>query len=296
MTTLINVPLTLDDKSFEQVLDQLALLPADEKIIVDARHTRWASPYGLTALLTLAQSRPDRPGFYPPESDKTGSYWARTNFYKHAEQLYDFHGKAHRSPPHLQRDVLLEITPIVQSADVHGVVEQIQTKAQAILVGELNLDPEATMRFTMALSEACQNIIEHAGCGGWVAVQTYTWQQRLNGRRVVVIAVCDAGVGFRQSLESSPARRLRDRWNDAIALEDAVLNGVSRFPDKGRGQGFAGIRRYVGHWDGKLSVRSGTARIVASVPDWDPDETAREEGLAPFPGAQLQITIPQRVA
>ncbi|MGI8618418.1 MAG: ATP-binding protein [Gemmatimonadaceae bacterium] len=296
MTTLINVPLTLDDKSFEQVLDQLAPLPADEKIIVDARHTRWASPYGLTALLTLAQSRPDRPGFYPPEAENTGSYWARTNFYKHAEELYDFLGKAHRSPPHLRRDVLLEITPIVQSGDVHGVVDQIQNKAQAILVGELNLDPKATMRFTMALSEACQNIIEHAGCGGWVAVQTYTWQQRLNGRRVVVIAVCDAGVGFRQSLESSPARRLRDRWNDAIALEDAVLNGVSRFPDKGRGQGFAGMRKFVGHWDGKLSVRSGTARIVASVPDWDPDETAREEGLAPFPGAQLQITIPQRVA
>ncbi|HUR91551.1 MAG TPA: hypothetical protein VMY38_02645 [Gemmatimonadaceae bacterium] len=295
MTTLINVPLTLDDKSFEQVLDQLALLPADEKIIVDARHTRWASPYGLTALLTLAQSRPDRPGFYPPEADNTGSYWARTNFYKHAEQLYEFHGRPHRSPAHAKRDVLLEITPIGQSGDVHEVVEHIQDRAQAILVGELNLDKMATMRFTMALSEACQNIIEHAGCGGWVAVQTYTWQQRLNGRRVVVIAVCDAGVGFRQSLESSPARRLRDRWNDAIALEDAVLNGVSRFPDVGRGQGFAGIRKFVGHWDGKLSVRSGTARIVASVPDWDPDETARAEGLAPFPGAQLQITIPQRV-
>lgn len=295
MTTLINVPPTLDDKSFEQVLDQLAPLPPDEKIIVDARHTRWASPYGLTALLTLAQSRPDRPGFYPPESDNTGSYWARTNFYKHAEELYEFHGKAHRSPPHLKRDVLLEITPIGQSADVHEVVDHIQNRAQAILVGELNLDKMATMRFTMALSEACQNIIEHAGCGGWVAVQTYTWQQRLNGRRVVVIAVCDAGVGFRQSLESSPARRLRDRWNDAIALEDAVLNGVSRFPDVGRGQGFGGIRKFVGHWDGKLSVRSGTARIVASVPDWDPDETAREEGLAPFPGAQLQITIPQRI-
>ncbi len=296
MTTLINVPPTLDDKSFEQVLDQLAPLPADEKIIVDARHTRWASPYGLTALLTLAQSRPDRPGFYPPESETTGSYWARTNFYKHAEELYEFHAKAQRSPPHRESDVLLEITPIVQSGDVHGVVERIQKKAQEILMGRLNLDSSSTMRFTMALSEACQNIIEHAGCGGWVAVQTYTWQQRLNGRRVVVIAVCDAGVGFRQSLESSPARRLRDRWNDAIALEDAVLNGVSRFSDKGRGQGFAGMRKFVGHWDGKLSVRSGTARIVASVPDWDPDETAREEGLAPFPGAQLQITIPQRVA
>ena len=30
------------------------------------------------------------------------------------------------------------------------------------------------------------------------------------------------------------------------------------------------MRRYVGKWDGKLSVRSGTARI-AIVPPWDED-------------------------
>ena len=54
MTTIINVPHSLEDKSFEQVLEQVAPLPLDEKIIVDARHARWASPYGLTALLALA--------------------------------------------------------------------------------------------------------------------------------------------------------------------------------------------------------------------------------------------------
>ena len=51
---------------------------------------------------------------------------------------------------------------------------------------------------------------------------------------------------------------------------------------------------YVGRWDGKLSVRSGTARI-SIVPTWD-DDVPLEEGLAPFPGAQMQITIPERVA
>ncbi|PYO78744.1 MAG: hypothetical protein DMD63_06345 [Gemmatimonadetes bacterium] len=61
MTTIINVPHSLEDKSFEQVLEQVAPLPIDEKIIVDTRHARWASPYGLTALLALAQSRAERP-------------------------------------------------------------------------------------------------------------------------------------------------------------------------------------------------------------------------------------------
>jgi hypothetical protein len=45
--------------------------------------------------------------------------------------------------------------------------------------------------------------------------------------------------------------------------------------------------------DGKLSVRSGTAR-VAILPAWDA-EPPREEGLSPFPGAQLQVIIPERV-
>ena len=57
MTTVITVPPSLDDHSFEQVLEQLAPLAADEKILGDARYTRWSSPYGLTALLTLAQTR-----------------------------------------------------------------------------------------------------------------------------------------------------------------------------------------------------------------------------------------------
>ena len=80
-----------------------------------------------------------------------------------------------------------------------------------------------------------------------------------------------------------------------MALEDAVLRAMSRFRhgDKGRGQGLAGIRRFVGRWNGKLSVRSGTARI-AITPDWDED-VPMAESLPFFPGAQMQITIPERV-
>jgi anti-sigma regulatory factor (Ser/Thr protein kinase) len=293
VTTVINVPQSLDDATFEQVLEQVAPLPAEAKLLVDARHARWASPYGLSALLTLAQSRPERPALAAPEAEDTASYWARTGFFRYAETLFDIHGNVPRARAAGESDVLLELTPVSKSDDVHEVVGRIQQKAQAILVRELNLDAKATMGFAMTLSEACQNIVEHAGRGGWVAVQTYRWKKRL-GRRVVVIAVCDAGVGFRQSLESSPGRRLSDRWDDAMALEEAVIRGVSRFRDPGRGQGLAGVRRYIGRWDGKLSVRSGTARI-AIVPSWD-DDAPLVEKLPAFPGAQMQITIPERVA
>ncbi len=293
MTTVINVPPSLDDHSFEQVLEQVAPLPADAKILVDARHTRWASPYGLTALLTLAQSRPERAGFAVPEMEDTVSYWSRAGFFRYAEELYDLHGHVPRRSGGGDSNVLLEITSVAKADDVHDVVGRIQQKAQQILQHELNIDAKATVGFAMTLSEVCQNIVEHAGRGGWVMVQTYRWTKRL-GRRVVVIAVCDAGVGFRGSLETTPGKALGDRWDDAAALEDAVIRGVSRFRDPGRGQGLAGVRRYVGRWDGKLSVRSGTARI-SIVPNWD-DDVPLAEDLPFLPGAQVQVTIPERVA
>jgi anti-sigma regulatory factor (Ser/Thr protein kinase) len=293
VTTVITVPPSLDDETFEQVFEQLATISPDQKVLVDARRTRWASPYGLTALLAVAQSRAERASFAGPENEETSSYWARAGFYRHAADVYELHGKVPRAREvAAESNVLLEITDVTRSDDVHQVVERIQSRAQAILVHELRLDPQATMRFAMTLSEVCQNIIEHAGQGGWVAVQAYRYRRRL-GRRVVVIAVCDAGLGFRRSLESSPGWKPKDRWDDDMALEDALIRGVSRYRDPGRGQGLAGVRRFVGKWDGKLAIRSGTARI-AIVPEWD-DAVPLQEGMPHFPGAQVQITIPERV-
>jgi anti-sigma regulatory factor (Ser/Thr protein kinase) len=293
VTNVITVPPSLDDHSFEQVLEQVAPLPADAKILVDARHARWASPYGLTALLTLAQTRTERPAFAVPEHTETASYWGRAAFFHHAESLYDLHGAYPKRRELPDSNSLLDITPITKSEDVHNVVGRVQERAQAIIKNELKLESKAIMGFAMTLSEICQNIIEHAGQGGWVAVQSYRWTKRL-GRRVVVIAVTDAGLGFRRSLESTPGHMPSARWDDAAALEEAVIRGVSRFRERGRGQGLAGTRNYVSRWNGKLSVRSGTARI-AIVPSWDED-VPLAEGLPQFPGAQVQVIIPEAVA
>lgn len=294
MTAVITVPASLDEHSFEQVLEQLVDVPADAKILVDARHTRFATPYGFTALLCLAQSRAEKPEFAPPTDENTASYWARSAFYRYAEELYTMRGTVPRPRTTKESDVLLEVTPIARSEDVHAVVDRVKDRATQILTTRLDLEPRATMGFAMSLSEACQNIVEHAGRGGWVMVQRYDMTVRRPQREVVHIAVCDAGQGFRKSLETSRARAIAgERWSDAEALESGVVNGVSRYTDPGRGQGLAGIRGYLHRFDGKLSVRSGTARM-AMTPEWE-DDKPREEGLSAFPGAQLQIVIPKRV-
>lgn len=291
MTTILAVPPSLDDASLEQVLTPLAALAPDAKLLVDARHTRWASPYALCSLLVLAQSRAVRPQLIAPEADETASYWARTGFFKQAERFFDPVRPLPRSRAG-DSHVLLPVTEIGAHGDVQEVVSRISDRAAAIMTEDLRFPVSSAMGFAMVLSEACQNIVEHAGASGWVAVQTYQWRKRL-GRKVVVIAVCDGGLGFRRSYEQSHGRPASDRWDDGAALELAILKGASRFRDPGRGQGLPNIRKYMGRWGAKLSVRSGTARL-AVVPAWD-DDPPLVEHLAEFPGAQVQIVIPAQV-
>jgi anti-sigma regulatory factor (Ser/Thr protein kinase) len=274
VTNVITVPPSLDDHSFEQVLEQVAPLPDDAKLVVDARHVRWASPYGLTALLTFAQTRKVMPTLAVPELDDTASYWARAAFFQHAEELYELRGTYPKRRDAGESSVLLEITPIARSDDVHDVVGRVQERAQRIIKSELKLESKAIIGFAMTLSEVCQNIIEHAGQGGWVAVQSYNWARRL-GRRVVVIAVCDAGLGFPES-HSSPhrAKSRQTAGTTRPPLEAAVIRGVSRFRERGRGQGLAGTRSYVGRW--KESCRFGAARHASrSCPVWGRRRSAR---------------------
>ncbi|MBA2457911.1 MAG: hypothetical protein H0V43_03015 [Gemmatimonadales bacterium] len=293
MTRVIEVPTHLDDHSFEQFAAGFGAWPPEEKLLVDARGAQWASPYGLIGILTagqaVAEARRERPLLTVPTSDEVKRYWARVGFFRHAAELFELHGRVPKASATGPSDVLLDVTPIRAMDDVHQVVEKVNEAALRILHGELGLERNATMGFSVALSESCQNIVEHAGTGGWVAVQVYTFRRRL-GRRVAVIAVSDAGVGFRRSLESAHAKRFGDRWSDGTALEAALIQGVSRFRDPSRGQGFGGIKKFLDRWKAKISIRSGTARL-SIVPVWD-DDVPLADHLAFFPGAQVQITIP----
>ena len=85
---------------------------------------------------------------------------------------------------------------------------------------------------------------------------------------------------------------LGGRWGDGLAIETALIHNISRFRDPGRGQGLAGTKRYLARWQGKISIRSGTARVCIPQP-WD-DEPPMTEGLSWFPGSQVTIIIPAR--
>jgi anti-sigma regulatory factor (Ser/Thr protein kinase) len=294
VTVVLPVPETLDARGFEALVASWSAAEGG-RALFDARHVRWVSPYGIVGLLAAGAAWQERFGERPllesPESKEVASYLSRIRFFEHAHEIFEFEGHLRRRSA-AESDALLEITPIRSHQDVHDVVDRVRDRAAAILGRRLGYPPPAVLHFSVILSEVCQNIVEHAGTDGWVSAQTYNWKQRL-GRQVVVIAVMDVGMGFRGSLAREHAQRYGDRWSDETALEAAFLHGVSRYRDPGRGQGLQGIRKQVTRWNGLFTIRSGTARI-AEVPDWIEREPI-SSGLPDFPGAQIQVVLPQVV-
>ena len=294
MTRVVPVPQRLDHLSVDQFAAGLGPWPPDHRLLVDAHATEFASPAGFVALITLGQALVElgapKPELTLPASVNVATYWAKAGLLRHAERLFELHGKVPRQRVTGTSDVVVPLTIIREAADVMDLVGRLTEQATQILSHELELESSVVGGFGQALSEACQNIVEHAGAPGAVAVHVYVYRKRLSGRKVAVIAVSDAGIGFRRSLDATQGKRYGDRWSDAQAIETGLIHGISRFRDPGRGQGLSGIKRYLSRWEGKISIRSGTAR-VAIVPAWD-DEPPRSEGLPWFPGSQVTIVIP----
>lgn len=291
---VVPLPASLDERTFEAMARGLEG-PSDERVLFDGSHVRWVDPYGMVGLLavgSVAGRAAERPLLRLPESPDVGSYLTRMGFFEHTDAIFELHGTHRRARTDAGSDVLLEVTAINSHADVHAVVDLVNERGLAILTRQLHYPIQEAFQFSVILSEVCQNIIEHAEAPGWVATQTYNWSKRL-GRKVVVIAVMDLGVGFRASLAAAHAARYEGKWNDVTALEAAFMHGQTRFHDPGRGQGIQQIRRQVARWGGKVSIRSGTARI-ADVPEWD-DSPALDRDLTPLPGAQIGIILPARI-
>ncbi|HSU15892.1 ATP-binding protein [Longimicrobium sp.] len=293
MTRVVTVPQTLNGEAFEGLLAEAADA-GDEKLLFDARHVRFADPYGMLGLLAIGTyigETGGRPMLDLPQSPEVVRYFGGMGFLSAAAIAFEMAPPRGRNP---ESGALLPITVINSADDVHAVVNELnEGRVSALLTEQLGHSKVDAIGFSVLLSEVSQNIIEHAAAPGWVGIQTYRRWKGID-RRVAVIAVMDLGVGFKGSLEREHAARFGDRWGDATALEAAFIHGVTRFREPGRGQGLKQIRKRVGKWGGKISIRSGTSRI-ADVPEWD-DALPLAKDLPYFPGAQIEIILPAREA
>jgi hypothetical protein len=250
----------ITEDTFEQTLK--SFIRSEQ---IDLSKVSFIDPYGMLALLEIGELcllEDVKKSVILPQSPEVCAYLDRMDFFTFAKRCFtldysspDPPDKYHRSP---DSDVLLEITPIEKSNDIHFIVGKVRDRAQTILARHLHYSDRAINGFIVALSEICQNII----------------------------AVMDVGIGFRKSL----SQRFKLK-GDLDAIDHALLHGASRYEDEGRGHGLAGVRKFVNDWQGKLSIRSGTARL-SIIPPWARG-MEQERNLISFPGSQINIMLPE---
>jgi anti-sigma regulatory factor (Ser/Thr protein kinase) len=299
MALVLVAPPTLDEKGFELFLGQLSRRTwrAVDRIAIDLRDVTFIDPYGMVGILEL--------GYYLrslgkevilgiPRTEEVSKYLERMDFFRFQGELFIL------DPPHLEfaekylrsisSDVLLEITRIAKSDDIHFIVDRVRDRAGSILEAHLHYDERAIHHFIVALSEVCQNILEHSQNIGYVGIQKYFYAKSL-AKNVVKIAVMDLGIGIKNSLSPRFSSACGEEWTDLLAIEKALLHGASRYEDIGRGHGLTAVRKFVHEWNGKISIRSGNAKF-SLLPSWETG-SRRLSGVASFPGTQISLVLPE---
>ena len=285
----------LDETTFNK------LLPNTDTVVnnvqIKLKKLEFIDPYGMVGILEIGKfikNKRNKGILYLPESDEVLKYLDRMDFFGHAG---DYFTLVPPSPTLSDRylrskssDVLLEIKRIEDADDIHAIVDKVMERAQTILATHLNYDRRTIDGFVVALSEVCQNIIEHSESSGFVGIQKYFFEKRLK-KNVVKIAVMDTGIGFRESLKNRFYDKYGKKWTDLLALEKALIHGASRHEDIGRGHGLAAVKRFVEKWNGRLSIRSGTAKL-SIIPEWERSGRPKQIGLPFFPGTQIGIILP----
>ena len=123
ITRLVAVPQTLDDDAVDALL-AAAADAGDEKLLFDARHVRFADPFGMLGLLALGtylRETGGRPMLRLPQSPDVLRYLGGMGFLAAAGAAFEV-GDAARPRAAGESSVLLPITVIGSHDDVHGVV------------------------------------------------------------------------------------------------------------------------------------------------------------------------------
>ena len=175
-------------------------------MIIDLEQVRFVDPYGMVGLLALARflrQHSCEPVLMLPRSDEVMKYLDRMDFSRHAERLCAIDlttlwpdGEYSRST---HSDVLLEITPIARSEDIHYIVERVRERAQTICPRTCTMSRRPSTALSWRFPRSVRTFPSIVRM--WAMWRSRNTSMVPNSvRNSVKIAVMDLGVGFRASL------------------------------------------------------------------------------------------------
>jgi hypothetical protein len=277
----------LSAQSTDDVLSRLDAFCKEtdgDRISLDLSALGFVDPYGM-ALLCLISRKLSRQ-FWDidcvlPSNPDVESYLTRMGVFRCLKEGSSLPREPTMGRSAVENESLIEVSEISERSDVESVLALIEARVGSILETELNYTVKEITWFKNVIAELCHNIIDHSGDRGYLAAQRYT-NHKL-GRKFAMIAVCDLGIGIRESLAQ---RYDVSAWSHGSAITNAVKKTFSR--DTARGLGLYVVRTICDDCQGSLHIRSGDSRVYFR------GNNARTYGSGDFPGSQVSITLYER--
>jgi len=242
------------------------------------RDVRFIDPYALIGLclsIRCLQKSFKEVRVVPPDDFETASYLAFMNFNDHISSLASLSNEWTTVSSQVQSDVLVKITNIGSDCNFQ------EESLGIILNNQLNFSEEEVTSYTTVVSELCHNIVDHSEDTGYLAAQRY--MNHSTGRRFVMIAVGDLGIGMRSALKKRYDEA--EGWSHYDAIVKALQKEATSSLTGDRGLGLHKVHEITKKYSGSLRIRSGDASFYF--------RNNRAYCFNPgfFPGVQVMISL-----
>jgi hypothetical protein len=193
-------------------------------------------------------------------------------------------GRSLNVPDNPAFDASSVVVPLQSTADSEG-AQALSHLLWAQLEG--NVDPQVLEPITESVWEMVGNALEHSGSEALIMGQVYRSNRGGDSpdhadRAQIVIG--DVGRGIRGSFV---ATGVREPNNDLDAINLALEYLVSSvLDDPGRGQGLYTTMEQVLALEGRMIVRSGSARVSIEA------KGKHQEAVEPLPGVIVALSFP----
>lgn len=280
-----------DPFGFETVIAQYNTIINNKVKGIDVSKVTFADPYSLLCLLLIGRS------FLRLTGNKLMLYRMPAQLMQYAMRIDYFSHNIFTIDESLEKDKLLKrsavSTRLLEVIEIPGkekesvrvIAKVIATfRKRAGIILKHWFTSTMTDHIVTVISEVCQNIFEHSMDSGFIAIQSYTYQNE----RIFRIAIADSGIGIPGSF---------DHVQEVIQMSKAkLLESVLTTPLSSKrryGYGLCQVNAIVEQLKGSIFLRSENAylSVLYNRRRAKGSYIFLKDDCPFFPGTQFSITL-----